>query len=422
MMRSSRPLLRLESKFWHFTEYNRVMTDQTPDTAPAVNSAVPGAASPTKPASAPVKKSSRGAGLLGAALIIVLLVAVGLGWALWLQRKQADAAGREIATRLATLEDAVAQGRKDAREALTLIQGQSGQVRSLEAQAQEAKTRYNDLQQAWETFSGGATDEILANDVERLLVLANQQLRLAGNVNNAIVALETAQTRLAQAARPLFAGLQQSINGDIDRLRAVATVDIPAQTARIDRLAGLISKAPLLVPDAAAPGASSDTQPKPATAPIQSQADDPRHQLPADAAWWERWRAEIASWPGRAGSTLTHELGDLISVQRVDQPAALLLSSEQAEQVRGALRQRLMTAQLAMLMRQPEVWKNELANVENVLSIYYDGRAVDTQSALRLTHELQNIDIAVRLPDVGDSLASVAALRAAGFDSPAKQD
>src|SRR5690606_19536254 len=111
---------------------------------------------------------------------------------------------------------------------------------------------------------------------------ANQQLRLAGNVNNAIVALETAQTRLAQAARPLFAGLQQSINGDIDRLRAVATVDIPAQTARIDRLAGLISKAPLLVPDAAAPGASSDTQPKPATAPIRSQTDDPRHQLPAD--------------------------------------------------------------------------------------------------------------------------------------------
>ena len=421
-MRSSRPLLLLESKFWHFTEYNRVMTDQTPDTATAVHSAAPGTASPAKPASAKAKKPSRGVGLLSATLIIVLLIAIGLGWALWLQRKQAQTAGREVATRLATLEGAVAQLRKDSREALTLAQGQGNQVRSLEAQAQEAKTRYNDLQQAWETFSGGATDEILANDVERLLVLANQQLRLAGNVNNAIVALETAQARLAQAARPLFAGLQQSINGDIDRLRAVATVDIPAQTARIDRLAGLISKAPLLVPDAAAPGASSDTQPQPAKAPVQPQADDPRHQLPADAAWWQRWRAEMASWPGRAGSVLANELGDLISVQRVDQPAALMLSPEQAEQVRGALRQRLMTAQLAMMMRQPEVWKNELNNVENVLSIYYDGRAVDTQSALRLTRELLDIDIAVRLPDVADSLASMAALRAAGFDSPAKQD
>lgn len=417
-----RHLLRLDSKFWLFTEYNRVMTDQTPDTAPAVHSAAPGQASPATPTSEPVKKPSRGAGLVSAALIIVLLVAVGLGWALWLQRKQAETAGREVAARLATLEDTLAQTRKEARDALTLGQGQSGQVRSLEAQAQEAKTRYNDLQQAWETFSGGATDEILANDVERLLVLANQQLRLSGNVNNAIVALEAAQARLAQAGRPQFAALQQSINGDIERLRAVATVDIPAQTARIDRLVALISKAPLLIPDAAAPGASSEMLPKPAKAPLQPSADDPRQQLPADAAWWERWRAEMASWPSRAGSVLSHELGDLVSVQRVDQPAALMLSPEQADQVRGALRQRLMTAQLALLMRQPEVWKNELDNVESVLSIYYDGRAADTQSAIRLTRDLLGVDIAVRLPDVADSLASVAALRAAGFDSPEKRD
>lgn len=421
-MRFLRHLLRLESKFLPFTEYNRIMTDQTPDTAPAVHSAAPGVTSPAMPTSGPAKRPSRGTGILSAALIIVLLVAVGLGWALWMQRKQADTAGREIATRLAALENSVAQSRQEAREALTLLQGQGGQVRSLEAQAQESKTRYNDLQQAWETFSGGATDEILANDVERLLVLANQELRLAGNVNNAIVALESAQARLAQAGRPRFANLQQSINGDIERLRAVDTVDIPAQTARIDRLVALVSKAPLLIPDAAAPGASNDTLPKPAKAPAQPSAADPREQLAADAAWWERWRAEMASWPGRAGSTLAQEFGDLISVQRVDQPAALMLSPEQADQVRGALRQRLMTAQLALLMRQPEVWKNELDNVQSVLSIYYDGRAADTQAALRLTQGLLDTDIAIRLPDLADSLASVAALRAAGFDSPAKQD
>ncbi|MVW72179.1 uroporphyrinogen-III C-methyltransferase [Bordetella sp. 15P40C-2] len=398
------------------------MTEQTPDTVTAAHQADPGASTPASPASAPAKRSSRGIGFAGVALIVVLLVAIGLGWALWTQRKQADMAGREIAGRLASLEDAVAQGRKEARDALSLSQGHTNQLRTLEAKTQAAQTRYNDLQQAWETFSGAATDEILANDVERLLVLASQQLRLAGNVNNAIVALETAQARLAQAARPQFSGLQQSINGDIERLRAVATVDIPAQSARIERLVTLVSKAPLLVPDAAAPGASSETQPAPAKAPVTTIAQDPREQLPADAAWWERWRAEIASWPARAGGALANELGDLISVQRVDQPAALMLSGDQAEQVRGTLRQRLMTAQLALMMRQPEVWKNELENVQNVLSIYYDGRAVDTQAALRLTHELLNTDIAVRLPDVSDSLASVAALRADGFGASAKQD
>lgn len=360
--------------------------------------------------------------MLGTALIVVLLIALGLGWALWTQRKQSEAAGREVAARLDSLETTVAQLRKEAREALTLVQGQADQLRNLESQAQVAQTRYNDLQQAWDTFSGSATDEILANDVERLLVLANQQLRLAGNVNNAIVALESAQARLSQAGRPIFASLQQSINGDIDRLRAVATVDIPTQTARIDQLAGLISRAPLLAPDSAAPDTPYSTPARPAADASPSLAEDPRQQLPADAAWWERWRAEVVSWPGRAGHALTHELGDLISVQRVDQPAALLLSPEQGEQVRAALRQRLMTAQLAMLMRQPEVWKNELTNVADTLGIYFDGRGTDTQAAQRLTNELLGIDIAVRLPDVADSLASVAALRAAGFDSTTNQD
>jgi len=410
--------LRLESKFWHFTEYNRVMTDQTSATDPAARAAAPGSGSPATPKA---RKPSSAVGTLSAALIIVVLLAVGLSWALWMQRKQFLNAGREVAARLDALEQSAALSGKAAREALALAQAQAGRVAQLENQAEEAKSRYDDLQQAWQTVSGGASDELLANDIERLLVMAHQQLRLAGNVNNAIVALETAQSRLARADRPRFASLQQSINGDLERLRAVATIDIPAQSARIDRLAGLISKAPMLVPDAAAPGTppvDGATPPRPAPEP----AADPRAELPADAAWWQRWRAEIASWPARAGSTLAHELGDLISVQRVDQPAALMLSAEQAGQARAALRQRLMTAQLAMLMRQPEIWKSELDNVVQALRSYFDGRAADTQAALRLAQELAQTDIAVPLPGVSDSLANVAALRAAGANAPATQD
>ena len=99
----------------------------------------------------------------------------------------------------------------------------------------------------------------------------------------------------------------------------------------------------------------------------------------------------------------------------MDEPAALLLSPEQADLVRGALRQRLLTAQLAMLMRQPAVWKSELDNVGTTLAKYFDNRSPDTVAAQGLARELAQTDIAVRLPDVSDSLAAVAALRAAGF-------
>lgn len=397
------------------TEYNRVMTDKTPATDPVVNTAAPGASAPASAPADPVKArpAKRGNGPLVTALIIVILLAVGLGYALWKQRTQFVSAGREVASRIDTLSADVAQARKDTREALALAQAQAGRVGELEDTVRETQSQYNALQQAWQNFNDSASDELLANDVERLLTIANQQLRLAGNVSNAIVALETAQSRLARADRPRFSSLQQAINGDLDRLRAVSTVDIPAQSARIERLVAMVGKAPLLVPDAAAPGVVAAGEPRPAVAP--APAVDPQAGLPADAPWWQRWRAEVVSWPGRAGSALAQELGGLITIQRVDEPAALLLSPEQADQVRATLRQRLLTVQLAMLMRQPAVWKSELDNVGVTLAKYFDNRSPDTVAAQTLARELAQTDIAVRMPDVSDSLNAVAALRAAGF-------
>jgi len=391
------------------------MTDKTPATDPVVHTAAPGASAPASAPADPVKArpAKRGNGPLVTALIIVILLAVGLGYALWKQRTQFVSAGREVASRIDTLTADVAQARKDTREALALAQAQAGRVGELEDTVRETQSQYNALQLAWQNFNDSASDELLANDVERLLTIANQQLRLASNVSNAIVALETAQSRLARADRPRFSSLQQAINGDLDRLRAVSTVDIPAQSARIERLVALVSKAPLLVPDSVAPGVAAAGETQPAVAP--APAIDPQAGLPADAPWWQRWRAEVVSWPGRAGSALAQELGGLITIQRVDEPAALLLSPEQADQVRGTLRQRLLTVQLAMLMRQPAVWKSELDNVGVTLSKYFDSRSPDTVAAQTLARELAQTDIAVRMPEVADSLNAVAALRAAGF-------
>lgn len=422
MRRYSRLLLLVESSFYAITEYNRVMTDNTQSTPPVQpparsgdSAAAPDVSTSRKPEAVRGKRSGS---TLITALVIVVILAGALGAGLWAQRKQFMNSGREVAARLDQLTRDLNQSRNDTREALSLAQAQAGKVSELETRVREAQSQYNTLQQALQNLNDGTSDEMLANDIERLVTIASQQLRLAGNVGNAIVALETAQGRLARADRPRFASLQQSINGDIDRLRAVPTVDIPAQSARIDRLVALVGRAPLLVPDTAAPaGVVAPSAAAPAPAPAAAEP-----AVAADAPWWQRWRAEVTSWPGRAGSALAHELGDLISVQRADAPAALLLSPEQAEQVRSTLRQRLMTVQLSMLMRQSSVWKSELDTVSDTLSRYFDGRSADTQAALHLARDLAQTDIAVRVPDVADSLNNIAALRAAGFKPEDGQD
>jgi uroporphyrin-3 C-methyltransferase len=417
-----------DSSFFIATEYNRPMTDNTPASDPAVSAAAPSNSAPGQPGISKPPRGSRTGGVSPAvaALVVVILLAVVLAAALWLQRKQFLAAGREVATRLDDMSSTLSRSQADTKQALALAQAQAGKVAALEDTLRETQSQYSALEQAWQTFNDSAGDDVLANDVERLLTIAQQQLRLAGSVSNAIVALETAQSRLARADRPRFASLQQAINGDLDRLRAVPAIDIPAQSSRIERLVGLVGKAPLLVPDAAARASVANgataANATPAPAGALAEAPSPVDALPADAAWWERWRAEMASWPGRAGSTLVHELGDLIRVQRVDQPSALLLSPEQAQQLRSTLRQRLLTVQLSLLMRQPAVWKSELDTVMTTLDTYYDRRSADTLAAMNLARELAQTEISVPLPDVTDSLSAVEALRAAGAGSQRSKD
>ena len=54
-------------------------------------------------------------------------------------------------------------------------------------------------------------------------------------------------------------------------------------------------------------------------------------------------------------------------------------------------------------------------NVGTTLAKYFDNRSPDTVAAQTLARELAQTDIAVRMPDVSDSLNAIAALRAAGF-------
>jgi uroporphyrin-3 C-methyltransferase len=343
--------------------------------------------------------------------IALVLLCVALAAALWWQRQAADQFGMAVATRLDALSSELSQLRRDAREALALAQSQVGRLTALEITVRESQAEYSALEQAWQDFNETTNDGVLVNDVERLVTIASQQLRFGGSVSNAIVALEAAQSRLARADRPRLAPVQQAINGDLERLRAVPVVDVAAQTARIDRLAVLVSRAPLLVPDThARPSGPAATPPVALAQPHESAATGVFTGL-GETPWWQRWWAEVASWPARAGGVLAHEMGDLIRIQRVSQPEALLLSSDQAGQLRAVLRQRLQTAQLALLMRQAPVWQSELTAVSLALNDYFDPQSLDTRAALRMVESLAEAQVAISLPDLNNSLDAMAAVR-----------
>jgi len=369
-----------------------------PEAAKA-SASYPGAAAPR----APERRRKSGAGPAYALTAVVVALAAA---ALWYQNSSIQQYKDELQGQLAANISATQQANQRAEQALAQLQRQSDKLNALEQSYRDSTEQFQDLSQAFQTMTDSGSDLILLNDVDHLATIAQQQLLLGGNVANAIVSLEAAQAQLARANRVRLAPLQQTLNGDLDRLRAAATVDVASLSRQLDTLSRYVSEAPLLVPDDVAGGASTqalDLQPE-----QQASAE-----LPADASWWARsWNA-VEQWSAEAWRSVTHDLGQFVSVRRVDDAAALLMSPDQAARLRENLRLRIMTAQLAMMMNQSSVWQTELDAVITALEKRFDLQSNEVQQALRLTRQLQDAQIGARLPTVNNTLAAIESLRQA---------
>jgi uroporphyrin-3 C-methyltransferase len=131
----------------------------------------------------------------------------------------------------------------------------------------------------------------------------------------------------------------------------------------------------------------------------------------ASEAWWDvAWRKTVL-WSKAVAVFVAKELASVVSIQRVTDASALLMSPEQGAQLRANLRTRVLTAQMALLMHQPSVWRAEIASIEASLTTRYDPKAVDTVAALRLVRELASASVVAALPDMSDSIAALEAVR-----------
>ncbi|MFM7010169.1 MAG: uroporphyrinogen-III C-methyltransferase, partial [Betaproteobacteria bacterium] len=322
------------------------MTD-TSTSAPSASPVI----TPTEPSapSARVRRKSSGLSLTSSLALIFLLVAIVAAAGAWFAQRRFETTIKQVGAQVLELKGQADDARRDARQAIVLLDAQQIRLQQTEAALRDAQSQFAALEQVWQNFNRGMEDSMLANDVDRLLTVAGQQLRVSGNVNNAILALEHGLSMLVRADRPLFASLQRAISADLDRLRGVATVDIPGVSAKLEQVTNLLGKAPLLVPDEAVPGLMSardrNASPKVA-APAVSGSASVSASGSVGEEWWETiWRQVRASAKSSA-AFVVRELSDVISVQRVTDKNALLMSPEQGALLRANLRARLLTAQM----------------------------------------------------------------------------
>ncbi len=284
-------------------------------------------------------------------LVVLILLALLLAAHAWSTRNNIQRLRVEMAKSLQKGEMINAETSTLARSVHDIARDLQAKVTLLESRQVEAQGQQLALEQLYQDLSKNRDEWALA-EIEQVLSTASQQLQLAGNVQGALIAVDTlpmlsdeTPARPAPPVRPV-------------RAKASASAARPASTT--------------------------------ATAHVD------------DSIWgrtqetWRAWSHEMWS-----------EMRELVRVRRVDTPAALMLAPNEAYFLRENLKLRLLNARLALMSRNESAFRADLTAAQDSLVKYFDIRAGATQAAQAQLRQVQANNLAIEMPSLSDSLNAV---------------
>jgi uroporphyrin-3 C-methyltransferase len=333
---------------------------------------------PTPPPAAVERRQGVTRGTFAASL---LLLAV-LGTIAWLDvRRDAVALREDAAKRLAVAEAATAQSRERESTLAADLREAQAKLALLETRLAESQSQQAALEALYRELAP-SRDDIALHEVEQILLIANQQLALAGNVPAALAALQVADGKLARIDRPPFGPARRALARDMDRLKALPFIDITTITHRLDQAIAQVDALPL---------ARDERLPA-------SKADDALAQAP-------RWRRALAE--------IWQELRSLIRLEVSDRSAPPLVAPDEAYFLRENLRLRLLSARTAILGRQEAIYKSDLRAASAWIKQYFDTRTKPVAGLQVMLGQMLATPMPDDLPDLAASLEAVRTLKAA---------
>ena len=281
---------------------------------------------------------------------------------------------------------------------------QSAQIIALRDQLESSQKQLQQLQSTRLQASRDETALFVVNDVSRLITMAQNELAIAGNVENAMASLETAIKAIDQADAPVLAGLRGALAADIVTLKSAPTIGVDAQFAQVAALSVKIDALPMLTPDQAGAkpmaGESSDV-----AAPAAGANDT--NAVASSDVWYERAWNEVKTWPVAAWEGLRSDLGGIVRVEKLADPNQVLLTVDQAAQLRANLKQHLHFAQQALLNGQQGIWTSSLETVVKGIRQSFNQDSVETQQVLTQLQQLLQAGVRQQLPPITQSVKAV---------------
>jgi uroporphyrin-3 C-methyltransferase len=205
-----------------------------------------------------------------------------------------------------------------------------------------------------------------------LLELAERRLRLERDVQTAIVAMESADARLATLNDPAVREVRAKLALEITALRAVPVPDIADVLMRIGRLEEAVPGLPVI-------------------------------GMPASQARREKPEAESPGFFERAWRRIRQALRDVVSLRRVEPATARLVTQEEESLRRQHLELLLFGARVAAMQPDGAAYAQSLRAADLWLQQYFDTSQPEVEAAAQELGALELTIIEPALPAVGEA-------------------
>jgi uroporphyrin-III C-methyltransferase len=321
---------------------------------------------------------------------VVAVAAIVVGFVAWLDGRRTQQDLRiEVAQRLTDIEATTQATGKAQTDLATEMRDAKARATLLETRIAESQAQQTALEALYRDLAP-SRDEIALSEIEQVLLVASQQLQLAGNVPSALTALQLADAKLQRLDRPQFVPLRRAFSRDMDQLKAVPFVDVTGLGLKLDQAIAMVGTLPFAMDERLPP-------------PVAEGA--PAADLPA----WQRFLRDL--WT---------DARQLVRIESSDRPAAPLLLPSQQYFLRENLRLRLLSARLALLNHDDTSFKADIAAAATWIGQYFDTRTKPVQALQATLKQLAATPLAGEMPDLSRSLEALRMLRLSQDRTPGR--
>ena len=352
-------------------------------------------ASPNKPAAKSAKASEKGAGkqtpvntppkksLPWFKIILLLLLIAALAasaWFGWMQWQQRTILEDQIQRGLATLDAKVERQQQAMSNA---GQGQSREIDQLQKQLYSLRLVTNRQAEQILILGSATRGDWLLAEAAYLVRLANQRLQVERSVDNPLAILETVDNIFVQLNDPELLAVRNALAVDIAALRMTEKVDREGIYLELQAISSALETLAIL---------ESHADPEALLAAQPAQAVGSAKQAPSSLA--------------ETLERFTEKFGNLIVLQKREQPIEPLLSGAEQTMVRQNLYLLLEQAQSALLREEQSIYSSNLSKAEMLLRRYFQLNSESEATIARL-QSLTDQSVSQTVPDISGSQSAI---------------